>query len=987
MGKRFKYAAPSWRRDFWTRAGLAALTASLILPLTGTAAQEAQPSRAPRKGTRAAQSKGKKTSKKRNGPTLRVVPMSRQQAAPPGGKPALPPMPAGAQPVAAAPNPAGGGGVAPMAAGAIFSFDFHGSDIDNVLQFYARVSNLTVTKDPALTGQVTIINPKQVTLDEAFKILQSVLFVRGFTAIQDGMVLRIVPLDRAVGSTPLVNPDVKPGTIDARDQVMTQVIPLENVDAEALSKELMPLINKGASLIGSAGSNALIVTDTASNVQRFIKLVDALDKTSNRTEMRIYPLRHAEATVVADIITNIYKQTTTRGRGAPPQPGQPQPPPPQPGQPAPMGSGRPAVVAVADARTNSVIVVASPDNQDEISRKIIQALDGDEANTLQTKTRKIKYADAVTVANLINSVLTNMHVGGSANPNPAGASFQARAFGGFGGEQPQTQTVTSADPFGKVVADPRTNTLLLTASAERMPEIEQLIDQLDVDVPVEPTTFVIPLKNAQADDVAYALSQAFNTAQNNFNPFGGFFFFGGGGQGNRGGRRQRIQRRLGSQNNNNPFRSATRPDGRAAPPPSAAQASGGVPPGDVSPPDSEGDDPRDGQEKERTRQYYDYGFGRRRGIGQGGGPQYGRGRTGTYSNLLQLQNNVFVTASPGGDSLIVTTTPDNYQAVKEIIEALDVVPRQVMIEAIIAEVTLDSDQRTGLALSGKFFRLFSGNNNAQGAINLPAQGFSPTFDPLATGGQFVLHGANYDALIQALTSDSKVKVLSTPRIFTGNNQEAEIDITTNIPYVQGQNANGFINTTVSNELDFLNVGIILNVIPRITREGLVTIEVQQEASDLLRFDILGTGVSAIRAPVVDDRYTDTAVTVQDGDTIVIGGLIRDSDSLNVTKIPILSEIPLIGQFFRSRQKVRNKTELMIFITPHVINSAAEAREMTRKQGASIIKQLPDLPKQQPNLDPKRNLKPAETDQKQPGPEKSEAPSSSKSGSPPPSPGR
>ncbi len=940
---------------------------------------------------------GAQTGKTAGKATLRVVPTARKKSGKSPLKPSVAPVSGGtagamrsaAPPITILPNTAAvaalpaGGGSAP--GGTPFSFDFRSSDINNVLKFYAQMSNLTISTDQGLSGPVTIINPKPVTLDEAFKILQSVLIVRGFTALQNGNVLTIVPLDRAKGLTTVLGPTLsdtssenggrRNGTRpDSRNQVMTQVIPLENVDAEALAKELTPLINPGASLIGSPGTNALILTDTASNVQRFIELVDALDKTSTNSEMKVYPLRRAEASALADNINNLYKQITSRGRGAGPQPGQP---PPQPGQPS-QQAGRPAVVAVADQRTNAIIVVASPDNQQQVET-LISRLDGDDNNTLDTQIRKIKYASSVDVANLVNTVLSNMR-GASSGGQSGGSPFQQRAFGGFGGGGGDQQSVTSSDPFGKVTADARTNSVLISASAEKMDKINTLIDEIDVDVPVETTTFVFPLKNAQADDVSYVLQQAFSTQNQRI---GDTYNFGGGFGNSRGGqqRRQPIQRRLGSQNNN----------GRAAIP----RGGRGVPPGPPNAPD-DGDLLQDGattgsampdgvqglmtpegfvptqganarpnsDSDEKTRQYYYGGYGGRgqqRGLGQSGGPQYGRGRTGNYSNLLQLQNNVFVAPSPNGDSLIITTTPDNYEAVKQIIEALDVVPRQVMIEVIVAEVTLDADQKLGFTLGGNFARLFSGNNSGQAGVNLPSSGTSPGIfpgivDPVATGAQFLIKGANYSALLQALTTDNKVNVLSTPRVFTSNNAPAEIDITTNIPYITGQ-TNGFFTTTVSNTVEYLPVGYILNVTPRITRQGLVTIDVQQEASDLLGFDILGTGASALRAPRVNDRVTDTSVTIQDGETVVIGGLIRDSRALNISKVPVLSEIPLIGQFFRSREVTRNKVELMIFMTPHVVNNVNEARDMTALQGAPVIKQIPDLSKQQPNLDPKRVRKP------------------------------
>lgn len=872
-------------------------------------------------------------------------------------------------------NPFGGRG-----AGTTFAFDYHNTDIANVLRFYSMMSGLTITTDPGLTGPVTIISPRQVTLDEAFKILQSVLSVRGYTAQQHGNVLAIVPFDVSIRQSPLIGgADDNTNTIDPRNQVMTQVIPLENVDAEAMAKDLQPLINKSASLIGSAGTNSLILTDTSDNVKRFIELVNALDKTSSHTELKVYPLRHAEAASVAQTIGDLFKQITSRGKsGAPPQPGQPGFQPPQPGQPqgAAGGGARPAVVAVADSRTNSVIVVASPDNQEQIAREIINRLDDDDSATLDTKIIKIKYSNANDVANMVNTVLSNMH-------GAAATSSGGRGFGGFnpfgfgGGGNNNQQTVESTDPFGKVVADARTNSVFVTASAERMTKIQELIKQIDVEVPVETTTFVIPLKNAQASDVAYALGQAFSTG--NSNQGGNTYYNFGGGNNSRGNgtQRQQTNRRLGSSSSNTQgFGRAVQ--GRSAPPPpNAPDGSGGgdnftqgnggsaIPQGIPGVMTDQGFVPSNtadiqaaqeaGKNGDQTRQFYGGGGffgGQRRGVGQSNQPQYGRGSTGAYANLLQLQNNVFVTPSPDGDSIIVTTTPDNYQALKKLVDQLDIVPRQVMVEVIVAEVTLDTDQKFGFNLAGMIHNIFDQHNILQGQISVPANGFSTNtaLDPTQAGEQFVLSGTNFTNIIQALNSDNKVKVLSTPRVFTSNNQQATIDITTNIPYITGQTSNGFVSTNISSTVEYLQVGLMLNVTPRITADGKVTIDLVQEASDLIQFDQLNTGTGVVRAPRYNDRYADTSVTIQDGQTVVVGGLIRDSENLTVSKVPLLGDIPLVGQFFRSREKARNKVELMIFVTPHVVETTKAAHEMTIKTGEPVIRQLPNLIKQQPNLD-------------------------------------
>ncbi len=864
------------------------------------------------------------------------------------------------------------GGFGGFPGGTPVSFDFRGSNIIDVLRFFSQMSGQTITADAALSGQVTIINPKPVQLDDAFKILQSVLAARGFTAVTNGSVISIVPFNTGVRTSSHINTDKDVNKSDPRNEVMTQIIPLDNVEADALAKDLNPLISTGASLIGSNSSNALILTDTADNIKRFLTIVESLDKSSANNEMVIYPLRRAEASNVAGVITSIYSQTTTRntgagggGRNGQPQmnvPGQPQ------GQQAATAAARPTVVAIADTRTNSVIVIASREKQTEIAKKLIATLDDDDSNTLDTKFVKIKYADATTVASLVNNVLSNMH--GTASSGGGNGSFQSRIFGfdPFGLGNGNQSGGSSSDPFGKVVAEPRTNSLLVTANAEKMAKIEELIKQMDVAVPTETTTFVIKLKNANATDVSTALSQAFGTTQNGQNN-----------NNNGGGNRTATGTNAGNgtqrSNTNRAFGGSATPPGRQAaptPPPGPQSSQGAQDDGSAIPQGVEGVMTSNGfvpasnsNQNGPTRQFgggfggFFGGGGQNRGrqgstLGSSTSPQFGRGSNGSYVNLLQLQGNVFTTPTPNGDSIIVTTTPDNIEAVKNIVEQLDIVPRQVMIEVVVAEVTLSSDQKLGFSAAGMLNRLFHSATTGGLQANQPVSGFVPTtataLDAAARGFQFVLNNANYSAVLQALDDSTNVNILATPKVFTSNNQQATINIQQFVPYITGQASSGLAGTTVANQVQYLQVGFSLVVTPRITRDGQVTMDLIQEASELLNYQTLGTGQGAIQAPVTNDRYTDTEVTVQDNETIVIGGLIRQSNNVNRVKVPLLGDIPLIGQLFQSKQRSHEKQELVIFVTPHVVNNSDEARALAKKSSESISRQIPELGKQQPNLD-------------------------------------
>ena len=279
-----------------------------------------------------------------------------------------------------------------------------------------------------------------------------------------------------------------------------------------------------------------------------------------------------------------------------------------------------------------------------------------------------------------------------------------------------------------------------------------------------------------------------------------------------------------------------------------------------------------------------------------------------------------------------------------------------MVEVIVAEVTLDTDQKFGFNLNGMLFKLFDAHNTSQTQISQPANGFGPTtaLDPTQTGAQFLLSGTNYSSILQALNSDNKVKVRSTPRIFTSNAQQASIDINTYGPYINGQTTNGAVtggSAFVSTNVQYLPIGVTITVTPRITRDGRVTMELTQDLSDLVQFDQLNTGQGTIRAPRYNLRHADTSVTVADGATVVVGGLIRDSETLTTSKVPILGELPLLGQFFRSREKAHNKVELLFFVTPHVVDTDDKAAKMTKEQSGPVIQQVPGLQKLRPELVP------------------------------------
>jgi general secretion pathway protein D len=266
------------------------------------------------------------------------------------------------------------------------------------------------------------------------------------------------------------------------------------------------------------------------------------------------------------------------------------------------------------------------------------------------------------------------------------------------------------------------------------------------------------------------------------------------------------------------------------------------------------------------------------------------------------------------------------ELLRGILGQLDRIPEQVMIETIIVEATLDSSTKFGVewqfANSKPFGEKNVGTDTTGTRFNLQ------NANPALQGFRYTLTGGDLTAFVNALKSDQKFKVLSTPRIFTSNNAEAQINISQRVPYVLSsrEDVNGNLTFTYA----FEDVGIVLTVTPRITSNGYVTMEINQTANDL-------QGFTDFNAPIINQRQADTTVSVKDGETIVLGGIIRSTVNSTVRKVPLLGDIPILGNLFKTTDKANVQTELMVFLTPRVVRDHEEARKIQKEQVGDLSK--------------------------------------------------
>ena len=314
-----------------------------------------------------------------------------------------------------------------------------------------------------------------------------------------------------------------------------------------------------------------------------------------------------------------------------------------------------------------------------------------------------------------------------------------------------------------------------------------------------------------------------------------------------------------------------------------------------------------------------------------------------------ISEKVRITPDKATNSLIIMADKDDYLVIEEIIKKLDIPRAMVYIECLIMEVNVGKEFNLGTewqaggktgydGKTGFFGGGFGGGSDngydnitgmvdpATGAVSLPA-GFS-----LGVLGEYVQIGdiifPNLAAVIQAYKKDKDVHILSTPQILTTDNEEASITVGKNIPYQTKSAAEGATDTYSSYE--YKDVGITLKITPQISKDRMVRLNIAQEVTKL------ESGSGEFR-PTTLKRTINTTVIVKDKNTVVIGGLIDDSFSNTEYRVPCLGDIPVLGWAFKSMSKSSEKTNLFVFLTPHVIKNPAEADKVYKKKKDQIDK--------------------------------------------------
>lgn len=580
------------------------------------------------------------------------------------------------------------------------SMDFNDVDIGVFIKFISKLTQKNFVVDTKVRGKVTIISPEKISVDDAYKVFESVLDIYGFATVEAGSVVKIIPAVDARGDN--VDTRLARHAEQISDRLVTRLIPLTYASSDELKSLLSPMLAKGSLILSHADSNMLIVTATLASIDRLLKLINTIDVEGVGRKITILPIKYADAKKMVTNLTKIYSAKIKK-------------------------------------------ISRSKKNSKEFSVEM--------------------------------------------------------------------------------VADERTNSIILLASEQESAQITALVDALDKEVPKgEEKIRVYYLEHAIAEDLAAVLQQI--------------------------------------------------------------------------PEKSSSNSTKNGQKKAPL-----------------------------------LSDDIKITADKATNSLIILADKDDYPVLEEVIKKLDVPRSMVYIECLLME--MNAERSLNFGMEWQVEGTINGNNPAFGRFGTAASSLGAWDDvakvALPSGFSMGVFGGDFKAIIEAYKKDSDVKILSTPQLLTTENEEATITIGKNVAYqTRGGVATSDTDDTAYNTYEYKDVGITLKITPSISQDRLVRLDFYQEITKL---DTANT-TNADR-PTTLKRELETTIIVEDGNTVVLGGLIDENMSKEVGSVPCLGDIPFLGNAFKSQSSGSDRTNLFIFLTPRVVKNSWEAKKLYQEKKDKI----------------------------------------------------
>lgn len=652
-------------------------------------------------------------------------------------------------------------------------------------------------------------------------------------------------------------------------------------------------------ILPDESSNSLVVSASRDDHDVIVGLLAMLDQSSTLArQFEIFPLKLAKAAKVAETLENVFKSQDSGGGG----------------------TGRvDAISAVADERTNSIIVWAAPSEMENIAAVIGRLDTSSPVVEMMVRVIQLKQALAEDFATLLEEVLLG-------------------EGGGSGGDDERAVIVSflEKDDRGrevvrkllrqdiKIQPDPRTNSLMVMAPAGSMAMLESMIRDFDRIRPVTSEIRLFNLINSDAETMVEKLQEIFEAQTT------------GSGDGE-----TMSQLVFGSQFEESELATVGQDLRFAADPRTNTLIVAGSPVYLTMVEDlvtfldaQEAEDRVVEVVNAKYRPATDLATAVRSFVDQELAV-LGEGED-QESRMRRMERQISVEAigdaETGSSSLVVGTSRRAYDRTMRMINDLDRPEPQVMISVTIAEVTLRDDVELGVEIAGQ--DLDFTENAVQGPNGtIQGSGFDYVLGTAlgaAGSGQgfnFTLTGEDLSFLFHALQLNDRLEILSRPILMVRNGEEGNITIADQFPIVESTRLNdtGQTQSTIGRE----DVGIVLTATPQISPEGYVTIALTQEISNISGENIqLTEGVSS---PVFSTREVTTNVTVRDGETVVIGGLIQSRESVGENKVPILGDVPYLGLLFRSTGTTRQRTELLLVLTVDILRTDEDVRNMSLAQ--------------------------------------------------------
>ncbi|MGB8681825.1 MAG: type II secretion system secretin GspD [Candidatus Binatus sp.] len=538
--------------------------------------------------------------------------------------------------------------------------------------------------------------------------------------------------------------------------------------------------------------------------------------------------------------------------------------------------------------------------------------------------------------------------------------LMAAKMGASSGSSPQMMrpqmgvaTSTTGPSMGyKVIPDERTNCLVVAAPPLQMREIQEIVAKLDVNPPLSTSRIhVYRLKNAQALEMVQVLNNLLN---------------GGGGP-------STLSPTTGKGSlGRSSFNDAASGQGGGF---GGMGSSGGM--GGMSSSASFGGSMSGGGGMGGTNGSGGFGGGSSGGgISRGGGSNNGPASASSQGKSIDFSYPVNITADPATNAMVISASPQDWQTLKQIIDDLDTPRVQIFVQAVIVEVSAERQRQLGVNFYSN--GVGGGSVFGVGALNF-GQLQSAISDPLSVTGlglglagntMCTVSGAALAAataatgttttttttgnlkipcdvaLIMALETDTHADVLSAPTLLTADNEEAMIVVGENLPFVGSASANAGLPGQIFNSVERQNVGITLDIVPQVSEGDYVKLDLYEEVSNVVN----GTANNTL-GPTTTIRSASTSVLIQNHRTAVVGGLLASQDTLDNQGVPFISDIPVIGNFFSNKSTDKQKDNLIVFLTPHIIRNKSQLRDLAldeRQQYVNSLgrKEIHDMPASQ-----------------------------------------